>query len=70
MGEDLGKPHDWDEFDAKYASHPLTPTEEREKELEEAKQEYFAELKYEADLRKMREEEQESNEEDFDNVDD
>jgi len=27
MGEDFDKPHDWDEFEARYEDHPLTPTE-------------------------------------------
>ena len=43
---------DWDEFDAKYEKAYLTPEEERQRELEQAKQEFFEELKREADFKK------------------
>lgn len=45
-------PTSWDEFDAQYTKPFLTPEEERKKELELAKQEYFEELKREADFKK------------------
>ena len=46
------QPKNWDEFDSKYGKSFMTPEEERKMEMEQAKQEYFAELKREADFKK------------------
>ena len=52
MGEDANlRPQSWDDFDAKYGK-PLSPIEKTQKELEEAKQEYYEGLKREADFKK------------------
>ena len=45
------RPQSWDEFDARY-DKPLSPLEETQMELEEAKQEYYEGLKREADFKK------------------
>ena len=53
-GEQLFDPklHSWEEFDSRFKGRPLTQFEENEKELEQAKQEYFESLKRHADFEK------------------
>lgn len=46
------QPKSWDEFDSKYDRPLMTAEEERQMEMEQAKQEYFAMLKREADFKK------------------
>ena len=45
----------WDEFDAKYDGRPFTAMERTEKELAMSRQEYFEELKKDAEAKKERE---------------